>query len=332
MVEIIHSTYTSSPGMENERTHHSFIRSDSEMGNILSVYDFIEEKIKKDYPKELIKFYRSDSNNNCDAFLNKYLWAANPLSFNDPFDCSIQLWEEESFTKENLMKIINPQGQHLIKDDEQYNLQLFQDIKIATLGIICLHEFKDSSQDILWGYYTNQEGFSIKFDTNQLIRQWGNPFRVDYAPDLNIFSLNDINSTEDLFPRFLRWTTQKKRLWSEENEWRFIFSNLKADTFKMDASDIERKKEYPLNALNEVVLGLRFFNNENSVAIGNDSFYFITDSIKHHKQNQILTHLSDHQNIPTFHMFFLRNKFEMLPRKCRIYKINDNRFLINYPE
>ena len=45
----------------------------------------------KSIPRELIKFY-SINEHSVDALLNKYLWAAHPLTFNDPFDCPMQLW------------------------------------------------------------------------------------------------------------------------------------------------------------------------------------------------------------------------------------------------
>lgn len=315
--------YITNKGKDNQRIHESLIENRKIQNLIKYNNDLV-------FPNELIKYYRV-TQNNTSAFINNYLWAANPSSFNDPFDCAFQLWQEESFSKKNMIRLFNPETHYLWKEDTQYNYILFRDIRIASLGIICLHNFEELSQDILWGYYTEQKGFAIKFHSLGLIGNWGHPFNVEYIDDpsrLSQFNLNDIETWEDLFPRFLRWTTQKKEHWKAENEWRFIF-NLKVKTQKMDAPASERMKYYPLSTIKEIILGLKFFDESNSVHFNDDDFYFITDSMKHQEHNQILTYLSE-QIIPTFHMFFLNKELKMIPRRCEINKVNDNRFLITY--
>ena len=318
-------TYVAQNG--KKRIHESYF-DDKER----QIDNYIEYNEDMSLPNELIKFYSIDNRFNCDAFLNNYLWAANPRSFNDPFDCPSQLWETESFTRENLMRILEHKAHSLISDSQYDNLNLFQITRIATLGILCLHEYLESSQDTLWGYYNNQQGFSVKYDTHQLMDLWKTPFKVEYleASELCRFSLDDTNSSYDLFPRFLRWTTQKKKPWIVENEWRFVFS-LKADTFRLDAPPSERMKKYPLAAIREVSLGLKFFDEANSIQMSDNALYFVTDSVKHQNQNQILTFLSDHQEITVFHMFF-RDDLKLHSRKCQIYKQKENRFLITYNE
>jgi hypothetical protein len=310
-----------------KRIHESYL-DDIEQ----KIDNFIEYNEDMSIPDELIKFYRIDSKFNCNAFLNNYLWAANPRSFNDPFDCPQQLWEINSFNKKNLLKIIEPKAHSLISDNQYDNLSLFQTMIIATLGIVCFHEYLESSQDILWGYYNNQQGFSVKYDTHQLMDLWKTPFKVEYleASELCRFSLDDTNSSYDLFPRFLRWTTQKKKTWIVENEWRFVFS-LKADKFRLDAPPSERMKKYPLTAIKEVSLGLKFFDINNSFQESINAMYFIADTLTHQAHNQILTFLSDHQEISVSHMFF-KDDLKLHPRKCQIYKQKENRFLITYNE
>ena len=310
-----------------KRIHESYI-DDKER----EVQNYIEYNEDISLPNELIKFYRIESKFNCDAFLNNYLWAAKPRSFNDPFDCPSQLWEIESFTKENLKRLWNDPFHVLITDDLNKNLNIFLDLRFAIFGLVCLHEFDESSQDILWGYYTNQEGFSVRFDTHQLINQWKIPFKIEYldASELSHFNLDDADTFYDLFPKFLRWATQKKKSWIAENEWRFIF-DLNADMLRLDAPPAERMKKYPITAINEVSLGLKFFDTNNSFQESINAMYFITDSINHLAQNQILTFLSDHQEILVSHMFF-KDDLKLHPRKCNIFKQSDNRFLILYEE
>lgn len=332
MEELAHSTYITFVGKENERTHHSFIRFNNETNKILSVLNSIECKDGTTSPPELIKFYQV-TQNSINAFLNNYLWAANPLSFNDPFDCPIQLWEKESFSKSKLQELLNPEIHHILKDDVDVNHSFLIDSRIAATGIISLHEYTESSQDVLWGYYTNQKGFSIKFDSHLLIKEWCVPFKIEYLEpkELRPFSLDEIENTGDLFPRFLRWMTQKKDFWRIENEWRFIFPFLQIETMKMDAFPSERMKKYPLTAIKEVSLGLKFFDVNNSFQESINALYFVTDTINHLEQNRILTFLSDHQEISVSHMFF-KDDLKLHPRKCNIFMQSNNRFLIQYKE
>jgi hypothetical protein len=309
-----------------KRIHESYVNYSTR-----EVNNYIEYNEDISLPDELIKFYRIDSKYNCDAFLNNYLWAANPRSFNDPFDCPIQLWDYESFNSTKLKEILNPEIHHILSENLKDNQALLIDIQIAGTGIISLHEFVNSSQDVLWGYYTNQEGFSIKFDTHPLIKEWGVPFKTEYIDEkeLKAFSLSEVEDTEDLFPMFLRWMTQKKDFWRIENEWRFIFPLLQIETMKMDAFPSERMKKYPITAIKEVSLGLKFFDTNNSFQESINDMYFVADTVTHQAHNQILTFLSDHQEILVSHMFF-KDDLKLHPRKCQIFKQSNNRFLIQY--
>jgi hypothetical protein len=315
-------TYVAQNG--KKRIHESHVNY-----NAREINNYIEYNEDISLPNELIKFYNVNQNNT-NALLNNYLWAADPRSFNDPFDCSQQLWEIESFTKENLKRLWNDPYHRLITDDLNENFNLFFNLKIAILGIVCLHEFEESSQDILWGYYNNQEGFSVRFDTHQLINQWKNPFKIEYldASELCHFNLDEVATFYDLFPEFLRWATQKKKSWIAENEWRFVF-DLKADMPNLYVQPEERMKKYSLTAIKEVSLGLKFFDTNNSFQESINAMYFITDSINHLAQNQILTFLSEHQEISVSHMFF-KDDLKLHPRKCQIFKQSNNRFLIQY--
>lgn len=334
MEELAHRTYATFPEKENERKHHSFIRFNNETGNLLSVLNTIEYKDGAcTPPEELIKFYEVNQNNT-NALLSNYLWASNPKRFNDPFDCPLQLWEIKSFSMSKSKELLNPEIHHILNERADVNHSLLINTQIAATGIISLHEYTESSQDVLWGYYTNQEGFSIKFDTHPLINEWGVPFKIDYieTKELRPFSLDEIKDVGDLFPRLLRWMTQKKKFWRIENEWRFIFPFLQIETLKMDAFPSERMKKYPITAIKEVSLGLKFFDTNNSFQESINALCFVTDSINHQSHNQILSFLSDHrEKISVSHIFF-KDDLELHPRKCEIFKQSDNRFLILYKE
>jgi hypothetical protein len=76
--------FISNEDEENQRIHRSRIPNDK-------IINEIEYSEKIEIPEELIKF-SSVNKNNTNALLNNFLWAANPDTFNDPFDCPIQTW------------------------------------------------------------------------------------------------------------------------------------------------------------------------------------------------------------------------------------------------
>lgn len=308
------------------RIHYSYISG-------RKIHNHIEYPETTEPPKELIKFY-SVTQNSVNAFTKGYLWAANPLTFNDPFDCPIQLWNIDSFTLKKLQPILDPRIHFMLKEhDVLCNRSIFSRFRLATLGIICLHEFSLKNQDVLWGYYTNQEGFAIKFHSHQLIKSWGVPFKVDYLKKskLDHFNLNILESPPDVFPLFLRWSTQKKRVWKNENEWRFIFSNLEADTLTIDAPKEERSKKYNSSDIEEVILGLKFFHQTNMVEVSKHDSYYIIQGEQHKIQNELLEFLSFPSEIPVKHMYMKVDELIITPRPCKIFNQNNGRFNIHYP-
>jgi len=116
-----------------------------------------KEKNEKEVPETLMKYYECNEYS-YDALRNNYLWAADPLAFNDPFDCSIKTWSKESFTIEKLEKHIpdfRPIHHEIPERDKLISTLL------ARTGIICLNHNDEQYQDLFWGYYSNQKGFSI---------------------------------------------------------------------------------------------------------------------------------------------------------------------------
>lgn len=292
--EIEAKPYSSKSG----RIHYSYISG-------RKVRNHIEYTKETEVPKELIKFY-SITQNSVDAVTKGFLWATNPSDFNDPFDCPIQLWNN-----------ISPSSE-------------FREVIKKFIGIICLHEFSLNDQDILWGYYTDQKGFAIKFSSYKLVENWGNPFKVEYLEmhELDHFNLPSIK--EDIFPMILRWGTQKKHIWKNENEWRFIFSNLKIETLKMDTFKEERQKLYHPSFIEEIILGLKFFNNTNMVEVSKHDSYYIIQGEQHKIQNELLEFLSFPSEIPVKHMYMKVDELIMTPRPCKIFNLSNGRFKIHY--
>ena len=195
----IYTEYTSNQKKPNKRIHKASISWSTKKQEFEIIYSD-----KPVLPEKLVKYF-SLNGDSIDALYNNYLWAANPLSFNDPFDCPMQLWNFDSFSLQNCKNYINSKFYHLLRDNPKHNRSIVLEILFASLGIICLNEFRHENQDVIWGYYTNQKGFSITYNTHSLINKWGQPFKIEYTDELDRFELDNI-----FFAKTLRWGTQKK--------------------------------------------------------------------------------------------------------------------------
>ncbi len=97
------------------------------------------DKLSKDHP-ELYKFY-SLNIYNVDSLLRNYFYLSKPSDFNDPFDCNINLIE-------------NNRASEILKTVKR-NV-------VSNIGITSLTEVIDSP--LMWAHYTNNyRGFAVNF-------------------------------------------------------------------------------------------------------------------------------------------------------------------------
>lgn len=321
------STYISNKEKPNQRIHRSIFSNDR-------IINKIEYSEQKKCPPTLLKFY-SVNENNINALVNSYLYAASPISFNDPFDCPIQLWDEKIFSQLFMLNTINPLFSSIWKDDNNENKEHFFNFFFGFIGIICLNNPNIENQDLMWGYYTNQQGFAVSFNSDELFSSWGMPFPIEYLgkTKLDRFNIDSLerNDMIELLPRILRWSTQKDITWASENEWRFLFLDCLIDTITFKSKTEDRKKKYNSNAINEIFLGNSFFESQYSVYKDPSQFIYLTDK-KKVLQNKLLTFLSIPQKIKIRHMSMKKDELQLYPRECRIWKQDENRFRIEYLE
>ena len=321
------SIYISNSGKKNQRTHICTVSNN----NVISR---IKYSIPPSYPEFLFKFYPINEYS-IDALINNYLFAANPVSFNDPFDCPIQLWDEKIFRQPLLIDSFNPLFRDIWEDNPDENKEKFFSFVYGFTGIICLNNPRVKNQDLMWGYYSNQQGFTISFNSDELIKSWGLPFPIEYLDkdQLDRFFIDSMKRKEliELTPIILRWTTQKNKKWDKENEWRFLFLDCLIDTITFKPKIEERKRKYNYNAINEIILGSRFFDLQYSVNKNFKQFVYLT-SEKSILQNKLLTFLSIPQKIKIRHMFMKKDELHLYPRECIIFRQDEQRFLIEYLE
>lgn len=132
-------------------------------------------------PPRLYKYYRYDTALN-EKRLKGEVYLASPFDFNDPCDCQRDVLNNSKEKvnqkgKEWLCKKLQELGYDakdieglsnslLTNDKEKYNVYKRQ---LEKVGILCMTtNYADS---LMWGYYANNDGFCIEYDTTQIIRQ-----------------------------------------------------------------------------------------------------------------------------------------------------------------
>jgi hypothetical protein len=300
----------------------------------------IEYSNNYEIPKLLTKYYRAD-NYGYNVLKEEKIWAAHPNGFNDPFDCSVKMWKLDDFPKEfvkahlNDLKVeLKKKGLILEETDSSGSIESirrqFFEFYLRMMGIFCLNS--DDNSDLLWGYYNNQEGFSIVFNSDILNSIWKiRPLKVEYESIRHFKKLTLIQKeieNFDVVPKIIRWTTLKKKNWFHENEWRYIFFDI---VFEYQDS---RLKSFPKEAINEVVLGYKYFREQ----IDNHRDNFLTDDTRSFdflpEDNQykwyILSNIFEKQF--ELYQIELSEEFEFRKRKIEILEMSKNRVVIYYSE
>jgi hypothetical protein len=174
--------------------------------------------------KEIIFKYRTYNATSLELLVNRELWLAQPDSFNDPFDCSM---DYEIFLAKAIALLS-------FRDfDKEYILNRLHKI-IADVRVCCFCETKKNQ--LMWSHYANEhKGFCIGFDKKQLVdnqifvsaRQVYYVSREPYAGIIEgLRALNDFNrgiKDKDIVREILiRTLTTKYTGWKYEKEYRLI--------------------------------------------------------------------------------------------------------------
>ncbi|MEE4075186.1 DUF2971 domain-containing protein [Pseudomonas viridiflava] len=159
------------------------------------------------------------------------VWMASPDSFNDPFDCAInldqnKLSESVAHALDLVSKARNaPVDESLSAvrpEDETAYAELRASLKaqIQAIGVLCLSE--TPCEILMWSHYAqNHKGFCIEYsvDESSLLRAMAQPVRyTDAYPSLSVKNLP--GDAEQNFLDVCLYTKAKQ--WSYEKEWRVI--------------------------------------------------------------------------------------------------------------
>lgn len=173
------------------------------------LYDYYKNgKLLSKKAHKLFKYY-SLSINNIDALLNNYFYLSNPVTFNDPFDCNVNL--ANNISESDLLKI---------KTVKRNN--------INNVGVVSFSETIDNH--LMWAHYTNNyNGFAIEFKGSEVTVNLEKN-RFEKKTLTKVFYPKNVKRIKKEFPFALQYVlTTKMRHWEYEKEWRIICQLKKND-------------------------------------------------------------------------------------------------------
>lgn len=252
----------------------------------------------KPAPATLFKFY-SLLEHNVNALKNHQFWASEPEDFNDLFDSKAFLID---FTRLDLQT-----AKELFDGDVQksqieeywpesllingYVEKEYYTTRFSKFGIVSFSS--NYTNEILWGLYTQNQGFCVELDYSMFPDNFQGPFPMNYVDQLEPI---DIMRYGDQVS-FLIQITQKKRKWKFEDEYRFIFKTGKSlfqlshSMYTKHASQTEaipRLVSYSKEAIKAIYLGFTFIKGECVHNIGKDNYEVCLISIKRELKAKLL--------------------------------------------
>lgn len=173
------------------------------------LYDYYKNgELLSKSAERLFKYYNLNINN-IDALLNNYFHLSNPETFNDPFDCNVNLASD-------------------ISDDKLANLKTVKRNNIENIGVVSFSETIDNH--LMWAHYTNNyNGFAIEFKgtevTINLVKDRFEKFTLT-----KVFYPKEIKRIKSDYPFAMHYImTTKMKHWEYEREWRIICQLKKND-------------------------------------------------------------------------------------------------------
>lgn len=192
-----------------------------------------ENLFKENSPKTLIKFQGTESYY-LDSLKSNKIWFSSPTSFNDPFDCFINMGNKEDIDFQ-LNQMLSKVTFDKRMDDSQIDKfivdrrKLILDKILKNMNKVCVSCLSDENnllKNIMWAHYADcHKGFCIKYSFDDLFKKYSQLWPVLYKNEINLFR-------EDLFfssnaPGLMLYyanlyTCVKSKEWEYENEWRIV--------------------------------------------------------------------------------------------------------------
>lgn len=202
--------------------------------------------LKNNTPDTILKFcsgtFNQDGSNDfLKTLKNDEIWLSNPIHFNDPFDCILNIGQEN--IEKQILSFLekqtnNPVFQEMSKSfEENVDLKMKSDAnnkrirkefeKIRKcLFVSCFTSEKNLNKSLMWSHYANShKGFCIGYDKEQLLKYDEIFMPVFYKTEVDrpiwLHFLECMNLNE--FQLISAYTKSKE--WKYEDEWRLLVTD-----------------------------------------------------------------------------------------------------------
>ena len=301
-----------------------------------------DKKIPK--PSTFFKYYCLNDYN-VDALKNHYVYASHPNQLNDVYDASDFLVPiDNPYKARRVFRECYDDASMVCQGDERLfyrkATELFQMLAFKNTGIVSLTD--SNANMVLWGSYTNHEGFCVEFDVSFIDGKSIDPFPMNYVKELEHIdwapNMSNLLCT-------LVMSSVKQECWSHEHEWRLLLSypnqrefmplfDYSGDEDKSYEARRDRKFYYYPEAIKSITLGRKFFHkkeilkykSETSIDlfIGDLNKKVLLDCIVQMQEN-------DSQHVVPIYQFNPFSKplpHSAVPMPIRINKMGPNRYNI----
>ena len=196
-------------------------------------------------------------------------------------------------------------------------------------GILSFTE--NFTDNLMWGYYSQNLGFVLKFETSLLPKKLFGPFPINYV---DVFDRIDI-SQQGPDISFLYQTNIKHKSWERENEWRYLFYNPNGryHPYFAEADFKSRYLQYNPKALCEVILGYDFTNPKRILYNERTQDYDILNfNGKKSKSDKVLKKRFLNgiirRNLPCRQIVRYNNRFLLDTKETHFEKMSPNKFKV----
>jgi hypothetical protein len=180
----------------------------------------------------LYNYFRADPMN-IEAIRGGRYWFAKPTSFNDPFDCSVNIAEDslEESIQHALADVTSQPGfvpgsislDPGLRDTDRKAFDEFRSRLtdyFGAIGFFCMSEVPDDL--LMWSHYADShKGFCIGFERRETNPLGSQAAPVSYRPGYPRLSARDFDPKVNPDSIDQVWLTKSDR-WSYEREWRLL--------------------------------------------------------------------------------------------------------------
>ncbi len=298
-------------------------------------YEFDISRIKPtDKPKYLYKYYPLNRNS-LSALNSLFLYASHPLQLNDKYDCSEMFVDVSGHTlaeyldsyliniysKEQIIELYEKRRDEL---DSEYlkweQLRLFRQF-----GVISMCE--NYNDILMWAYYAQNNGFLIKFKTDNLPSHFMGPYPINYVD--NIEKINSAKKSPIL--SFLYQSNIKNKLWQNESEWRYVVRDPKGQYHPYYVKkDIKtRFHYYDISSIAEIHLGYDFILPPETILAGStldkEKIKFKTNHLEHKLKRSLLTFITKN-DIQCYRLLKNTKVFKLGRQEITINRLSSHRY------